>query len=107
MFKAVVLVRNFQPNASAVDFREFSVEQIGSKFTKLREDLSSSDVNPGDWILEKHYLAPRQAHLAPLLEASRTILRKFYYFSAFSGRVTSHSQNCLADIRSFNFHTVP
>ncbi len=52
------LVRNFQPNASAVDFREFSVEQIGSKFTKLREDLSSSDVNPGDWILEKHYLAP-------------------------------------------------
>ena len=58
MFKALIVVRNFGSNTSAVDFREFSVEQIGSKFTKLREDLSSLDVNPDDWILEKHYLAP-------------------------------------------------
>ncbi len=58
MFKALILVRNFESDANALDFGEFSIEQVGSKFTKLREDLSSTDVNDADWILEKRYSAP-------------------------------------------------
>lgn len=58
MFKALVLVRNFESKSSAINFGEFAVEQVGSKFTKLREDLSSADVNQDDWILEKLYSAP-------------------------------------------------
>jgi hypothetical protein len=55
MFKALILVRNFESSSETLDFGEFTVERIGFRFTKLREDLSSADVNQDDWILEKLY----------------------------------------------------
>jgi hypothetical protein len=55
MFKALILVRNFESSSETLDFGEFTVERIGLGFTKLRKDLSSTDVNQDDWILEKLY----------------------------------------------------
>ena len=55
MFKALILVRNIKSRSETLDFGEFTVERIGFRFTKLREDLSSLDANQDDWILEKQY----------------------------------------------------
>ena len=55
MFKALILVRNFESTAEGLDFGEFTVQRIGLRFKKLREDFSSIDVNQDDWLLEKSY----------------------------------------------------
>jgi hypothetical protein len=55
MFKAFILVRNLQSSAQSLDFGEFTLKLVGLRFKELREILSSVDVNPDDWILEKTY----------------------------------------------------
>jgi hypothetical protein len=55
MFTALILVRNFRSTAESLDFGEFTVQRIGLRFQKLREDFSSIDVNQDDWLLEKSY----------------------------------------------------
>lgn len=55
MFKAFILVRNLQSSAESLDFDEFTIKPVGLRFKELREILSSVDVNPDDWILEKSY----------------------------------------------------
>ena len=56
MHKALVLVRNLESSAQALDFGEFTIKAVGLRFKELRETLSSVDVNPGDRILEKAYV---------------------------------------------------
>jgi hypothetical protein len=58
MFKAFVLVRNFDSAAERLDFGDFTIERIGLKFPEFREVFSSVDVNQDDWILEKSYTVP-------------------------------------------------
>lgn len=58
MFKALVLVRNFQSTADRLDFDEFTIERVGLRFKELRDTLSSVDVNQDDWIFEKAYAVP-------------------------------------------------
>lgn len=55
MFKSFVLVRNFESSADDIDFSEFRISAIGSRFKELREVFSSADVNQDDWIFEKTY----------------------------------------------------
>lgn len=55
MFQALILVRNFKSTTANLDFGEFTVQRIGLRFQKLREDFSSIDVNQDDWLLEKSY----------------------------------------------------
>jgi hypothetical protein len=55
MFKAFILVRNLESTAEGLDFGEFTLKLVGLRFRELREVLSSVDVNPDDWILEKSY----------------------------------------------------
>ena len=55
MFKALVLVRNVESSEERLDFGEFSITRVGLGFEELREVFSSTDVNQGDWILEKSY----------------------------------------------------
>jgi hypothetical protein len=60
MFKALILVRDIGSTAEGLDFGEFTLKLVGLRFKELREILSSVDVNPDDWILEKSY-----THLPP------------------------------------------
>lgn len=53
MFKALVLVRNFESSAESLDFGEFTIHLVGLRFKELREVFSSVDVNQDDWIFEK------------------------------------------------------
>jgi hypothetical protein len=55
MFKVSILVRNIESTAESFDFGEFTLKLVGLRFKDLRETLSSVDVNPDDWILEKSY----------------------------------------------------
>jgi len=55
MFKAFVLVRNLKSSADSLDFGEFRIRLIGSRFKELREVFSSVDVNENDWVFEKPY----------------------------------------------------
>lgn len=55
MFKALVLIRNFESSVEHLDFREFAVKRIGLEFKELREIFSSIDVNQDDWLFEKSY----------------------------------------------------
>jgi hypothetical protein len=55
MFKAFILVRNIESTVEGLDFGEFTLKLVGLRFRELREVLSSVDVNPDDWILEKSY----------------------------------------------------
>jgi hypothetical protein len=55
MFEAFVLVRNLQSTAASLDFGEFTIKPVGTRFTAFREVFSSTDVNQDDWIFEKPY----------------------------------------------------
>jgi hypothetical protein len=55
MFKAISLVRNFASATGSLDFGEFTIKRVGSRFEEFRSDFSSLDVDPGDWVLEKLY----------------------------------------------------
>lgn len=55
MFKALVLVRNLESDATGLDFAEFTISSVGSRFRELRAALQSADVNQDDWIFEKSY----------------------------------------------------
>jgi len=58
MFKAIVVVRNFESAAERLDFTQFTISRVGLQFRDLREVVSSVDVNQDDWILEKLYNVP-------------------------------------------------
>jgi hypothetical protein len=58
MFKALVLVRNFESGAERLDFGDFTIERVGLKFEELRKVFSSVDVNQDDWVFEKTYAVP-------------------------------------------------
>jgi hypothetical protein len=68
MFKAFVLVRNLKSGAESLDFGEFTIKLVGRRFAELREVLSSVDVNPDDWILEKLYVAAPPGKTGPLVD---------------------------------------
>jgi hypothetical protein len=55
MFKAFVLVRNFDSGSKNLDFGEFALNLVGFRFQEFRRVFSSVDLNPDDWILEKSY----------------------------------------------------
>ncbi len=55
MFKALILVRNFESSVESLDFGEFTLRRIGLGFKELREVFSSIDVNLDDWLFEKSY----------------------------------------------------
>ena len=88
MFKALVLVRNFESRVSPVDFGEFAIRLVGANFTKLRDYLSSTDVNQDDWILRKTIQRRRRGRPVLRLGISRLTLKIFSCFSACSGPVT-------------------
>ncbi|HLX46334.1 MAG TPA: hypothetical protein VKR43_22965 [Bryobacteraceae bacterium] len=56
MFKAFVLVRNLESRAGLLDFGEFKISRVGTRFEEFREVFSSFDVDNVDWIFEKSYL---------------------------------------------------
>jgi hypothetical protein len=55
MFKAIILVRNFESNVGSLDFGEFTIRHIDQSYEDLRQKFSSIDVNESDWLLEKSY----------------------------------------------------
>jgi len=58
MFRAFVLIRNFESAAERLDFGDFTISRVGLRFKELREIFSSVDVNQDDWIFEKLYTVP-------------------------------------------------
>lgn len=58
MFKALVVVRNLQSSASALDFGTFTIRRAGARFGEYRESFAGAIVDREDWIFEKAYAEP-------------------------------------------------
>lgn len=55
MYKAFVLVRNFQSKAENLDFNQFTIGRVAPRLNELQRVFSSVDVAPDDWVFEKSY----------------------------------------------------
>jgi len=55
MFTAFILVRNIESVFETLNFGEFTLQPVGSRYAELRDRLSYVEVNRDDWILEKFY----------------------------------------------------
>lgn len=55
VFRAFILVRNFESTSDGLEFGEFTFSRVGHRFKQLRNVFSSDDVNEDDWFFEKSY----------------------------------------------------
>ena len=53
MCEVFVLVRNVQSSAEPLDFGEFTIGKVDSRYDEFRKLFGSEDVSREDWILEK------------------------------------------------------